>query len=120
MSTLINTTTALGKNFAKLSGPENYSEWAKAFGLIASLNGYAHLYKDDSAAVTKPTAPDFTSFRRTRQTADSEIAAQGDSFGPDPQSQLMYYNLRLQEYKEYEKSCRSAFALLQAAVEPWI
>jgi hydroxylamine reductase (hybrid-cluster protein) len=78
MSTIHNVNTALGKDFTKLSGPENFSDWVKQFANIAIINGYYTLYLGTDNIVEKPKLPVFatpTIKRATCVNADAEIAS---------------------------------------------
>lgn len=127
MSSIINVNTALGKDFVKLSGPENYDSWMKDFEPIANVNGYLGLYLGHDDVVGKPTPPSFIpkavapqpTERRTR-TALPHSQDTENSPPSNYQYALAVYNAQVQDWKDNDKNVQSACALLRAAVEPWI
>jgi hypothetical protein len=57
MSTIINVSKALGKDFVRLSGPDNYTQWYKAITEVAKINGFADIYDGIEPILDKPTRP---------------------------------------------------------------
>jgi hypothetical protein len=134
MSTINNVTTALGKDFVKLAGPNNYNSWMKAFLEVAYVNEYTAIYNGDEPILDKPTRPpppdellatpppdNLTSKRTTRSTsAEASSAYNTSEQTPAYSTLLAIYNSDLQEWKDNSKTVRSAVALLRAAVETWV
>jgi len=123
MTTLHSVTAILGKDFKKLDGPDNYNEWFKAFEELAFLNGYSDIYNGQVTPLLKPELPTFATprpQRSTRSHPDGDIVSQiTTSYLPnDAANQLAVYRTQLENWKEFDKTSRSATALLRAAVEP--
>jgi hypothetical protein len=106
MSTIHNIGNTFSKDFVKLSGPENYNEWAKAFADIAFVNGYDGLYLGTDDVVEKPTPPVFV-------PPPHDLPA-------NYQYSLAVYGLQLQDWKDNNEASCLACALLRAAVQPWV
>ncbi|KAI4661179.1 uncharacterized protein J4E79_004990 [Alternaria viburni] len=112
MAAINDPTTALGDNFTKLSGPENFTDWFQSFKDIAKIHGYAEYFKYNAEVVVKPTPPAFLEPRQAADQGEEHFVPQGWEY------HLAVYNTRLQEWKDYDVASRSALALLHAAVEP--
>ncbi|KAI4660611.1 uncharacterized protein J4E78_005315 [Alternaria triticimaculans] len=112
MASINDPTIALGDNFTKLSGPENFIDWFQSFKDIAKIHGYAEYFKDNAQVVAKPIA---SAFLAPQQAADQGAE---HSVPQDWEYHLAVYNTRLQEWKDYDVASRSALALLHAAIEP--
>ncbi|KAJ4362394.1 hypothetical protein N0V83_010487 [Neocucurbitaria cava] len=100
---------ALGKDFVKLIGPENYEEWFTDFFDIAYINGYRDFYLGTEPILEKPERPYFITERATHSEAPANW-----------QYLLAVYKIQLRDWKDNNENARSACALLRAAVEPWI
>jgi hypothetical protein len=128
MSAIPNITSLLGKNFVKLSGPENYTSWKKDFKPIASLNGVWALYQGTTPVIDKPTlqavpaaAGKARPNTRSQNTPPPTGPAADDDAAPTNYAyHIAIYNVQLSEWRENEKTVRFALALLQYAVEPWV
>ncbi|KAI4641569.1 hypothetical protein J4E93_007666 [Alternaria ventricosa] len=112
MAAINDPTIALGDNFTKLSGPENFPDWFQSFKDIAKIHGYAEHFKDNAEVVAKPIAPAFLAPRQAADEGQEEFIPQGWEY------HLAVYNTRLQQWKDYDVASRSALALLHAAIEP--
>jgi len=66
MAAINDPTIALGDNFTKLSGPENFTYWFQSFKDIAKIYGYAEYFKENAQVVAKPIAPRWAFRRRSR------------------------------------------------------
>jgi hypothetical protein len=135
MSTYLRSITALGRDFNKLSGEDNYDSWVKAFKLIAYLEGVWALYTGEKAVLSRPVEPTpdlitekFTT-RSSRHPTDDDIVAQEctDSYVTNDRNayeeykiRLLTYNLKLDKYIENREQVRYSRALLVAAVEPFV
>lgn len=140
MSSLLNTNTALGKDFDKLSGPDNFDAWLKDFEPIAIMHGCLGLYNGTEPVLERPSPPSFipkpeaapTQYvLRERRTADKLISSQQPLTPPgtsaartevpeDYQVRIAIYNSQMTDWKDNEKNARGAIALLRASVESWI
>lgn len=135
----------LAKSFEKLSRPENYETWLRAFKGLARVEGVLGIYTGKDHILPKPTRPSLASIkekrktRAQRRTADAEIISQGQSSiqtgtqrdydderaeakqaRDDYELELSDYSVDLQVYFENEKRVRHAIGLLEAAVQPWV
>ena len=59
MSTINSVTTALGKDFEKLTSPDNYHEWTKAFINICFIYRYMAHYNSTVDNPKKPNLPSY-------------------------------------------------------------
>ncbi|KAI4686445.1 uncharacterized protein J4E84_005724 [Alternaria hordeiaustralica] len=105
-------TIALGPDFKKLSGPENFTDWFQRFKDIAKIHGYAEYFKDNAEVVAKPIAPAFLAL----QQDDDDVVQEAPPV--DWQYQVAVYQFQLQKWKDYDHASGSALALLHAAIEP--
>ncbi|KAG9186548.1 hypothetical protein G6011_09656 [Alternaria panax] len=96
MPTINDPSIALGKDFTKLSEPENFTKWTKI--------------------VTKPNA---LAFLTIEQTANARNTTQ-KTVPDNRQFRISVYNTRPNKRKDYDQTSCSAHALLHAAVEPSI
>ena len=112
MAAINDPTTALGDNFTKLSGPENFTDWFQSFKDIAKIHGYAEYFKYNAEVVVKPTPPAFLALRQAADQEEEHSVPQGWEY------HLAVYNTRLQEWKDYDVASRSALSLLHTAIEP--
>ena len=112
MAAINDPTIALGDNFTKLSGPQNFTDWFQSFKDIAKIHGYAEYFQYNNEVVAKPIPP---AFLASRQAADQ---GQEHSVPQDWEYLLAVYNTHLQQWKDYDVASRSALALIHAAVEP--
>ncbi|KAI4615971.1 hypothetical protein J4E83_006640 [Alternaria metachromatica] len=112
MAAINDPTIALGDNFTKLSGPENFTDWFQRFKDIAKIHGYAEYFKDNVEVVAKPIAPAFLAL----QQDDDDVVQEAPPV--DWQYQVAVYQFQLQKWKDYDHASRSALALIHAAVEP--
>ncbi|KAI4707865.1 hypothetical protein J4E89_007494 [Alternaria sp. Ai002NY15] len=112
MSSINDPTIALGDNFTKLSGPENFTDWFQSFKDIARIHGYSEYFKYNNEVVAKPTPPAFLAPRHAADQGEEHAVPQ------DWEYHLAVYNTHLQEWKDYDVTSRSALALLHAAIEP--
>jgi hypothetical protein len=133
MSTIGNVNTVLGKDFDKLSGPDNYNTWLKLFTELALTHGYAEYYDGTSDILEKPQLPAFALPQRTAtivtsiaNTSANNTAANNTNaqvlpdIPKDATAQLAIYEAQLREWKDNNKTVRSALALIRASVEPWV
>ncbi|KAI4625343.1 uncharacterized protein J4E87_005190 [Alternaria ethzedia] len=111
MACINDPTIALGDNFTKLSGPENFTDWFQSFKDIAKIYGYAEHFKDNAGVVAKPIPPAFLAPRQAADQGEDHCVPQ------DWEYHLAVYNTHLQEWKDYDGASRSALALLHAAIE---
>ena len=79
MSVLPNVNSLFGKDFPRLSGKDNYVEWAKAFDPIARLNGVHDYYKSGSGGIAPMPKPSLD----TVFPSDSKAQPQKSSQVPD-------------------------------------
>ncbi|KAI4609035.1 hypothetical protein J4E80_008781 [Alternaria sp. BMP 0032] len=112
MACINDPTIALGHNFTKLSGPENFTDWFQSFKDIAKIHGYAEHFTDNAGVVTKPIAPAFLAPQQAADYEQEHFIPQGWEY------HLAVYNTHLQEWKDHDVASRSALALLHAAIEP--
>jgi len=113
MAAINDPTIALGPDFKKLSGPENFTDWFQRFKDIANIYGYREHFKGRAEVVAKPVAPAFSALQ---QDDDDDVVQETPLV--DWQYQLAVYQFQLQKWKDYDHASRSALALLHAAVEP--
>lgn len=111
MAAINDPTIALGEDFTKLSEPANFPAWYDPSKDIVNIHGYAEYFKKDAKVVAKPTMHAFL--------MPPEAAAEA-AIPQDWEYHLALYNIRLDEWKDYEAVSRSAHALLRAAVEQWV
>jgi hypothetical protein len=111
----------LGKDFEKLTGPDNYNEWSKIFAECAFFQDYTGFYNGTEDAPEKPTLPTYVTKekRETHSNADKDIIFQA-YIRADAASQLAIYKAQLQIWKDFDKNLRSAIVLLRADVQPWV
>ncbi|KAJ8114000.1 hypothetical protein OPT61_g4023 [Boeremia exigua] len=131
--------TILGKAFEKLSGPENYCSWMKAFQEVARVTGILALYLDHSTVIQEPELPEFVArvlgFNESKNyfplsdskeinqftnKPDDSIIAKASQTQADHSAELAYYANLLQTWQVNEERVFLARALLNAAVETWV
>ncbi|CAN9364447.1 unnamed protein product [Alternaria sp. RS040] len=140
MSNITGVNAVLGKDFVKLNGPDNYNEWVKNFTDICSIHGYTDYYNGDDEIPAKPTLLTYAASNRPKRstvdtnTTDIEITdANITDTDTDtdtkvkvklsPQeatAELQLYYAQLQAWKDWNKTSRTALALLKASVKPWV
>tara|TARA_R110002003_G_scaffold991_2_gene21866 strand:- start:5327 stop:5752 length:426 start_codon:yes stop_codon:yes gene_type:complete len=59
MSAINSVTAALGKDYKRLNGPDDFHDWFKTFSDLVFINGYDDLYNGNEELVEKPTMPTF-------------------------------------------------------------
>jgi len=121
MSTINSVTAALGKDFEKLTGPDNYHEWTKAFIDICFIHGYMAHYNSTVDNPEKPDLPSYVAPRVTRSRSNVDLrTAVPVPISTNAANELAVYDRALQKWEKHDKAMRSAIALLRASVEPWI